>query len=220
MKKKFLSLLLALAMCLSLSVPAFAVENSPSPELESASTTTLPESDKNTYYFIDPALESAKTRAGSDYLYSYYSHVSNTITQYNSSDPINHVFIGSVANGETLITERKFTTSGQISFSAGVEADIKEAIRIREGADASFFMSFTVAIGTVFEFPSNVTGNGVSFYTSTWFDRYLYTYARYDVYQGQTGGLGVGLEHRFMGNVSRSAEIPKEYRYSIPGFVG
>lgn len=220
MKKKLLSLLLALAMCLSLSVPAFAAESSPSHELEVTSTVNLPESNENTYYFIDPALESANTRAGSDYLYSYYSFVRNTITEYNSSSPINHVFIGSVANGESLTIIREFTTSGQISFSSGVEAAIKEAIRTREGANASFSMTFTVAIGTTFSFPNNATGNSVSFYTSTGFDMYLYTYARYDVYQGQTGGLGVGLEHRFVENVSRSAEIPREYRYSIPSSIG
>lgn len=220
MKKKLLSLLLALAMCLSLSVPAFAVENTPPLELEAASTATLPESDENIYYFIDPALESANTRSGSDYLYSYYSFVQNTPHTWNSSPEINHKFIISVANGKTATTTATVTTSGSIKFSSNVETEIKEAIRIREGANVSFVISFSVSRGTTYTFPAGETGNSVSFYIATGFDKFNYTYARYDVYQGETGGLGVGLEHRFMGNVSRLAEIPKKVSYSVVNTVG
>ena len=210
MKKKILSLLLALAMCLSLSVPAFAVENSPSPELESASTTTLPESDENTYYFIDPALESAKTRAGSEYLYSYYSLVEQNLITAFSSPEINHVFIISVAKGYTVRTKESVTTSGSIKFAANVESDIKQAIKNKVGANASFFLSFTVEKDREFKFPEDEPGNTASYYTSIGFDEYQFIYAKYDVYQGQSGGIGVGLEHRFVENVSRIAEIPKE----------
>lgn len=214
MKKKFLSLLLALVMCLSLSVPVFAVENSPSSELEVASTATLPESDENTYYFIDPALESANTRAGSDYLYSYYSLVSQTMIDDYSSPEINTVFITSVAKGYTVKIKEAVTTSGAIKFSANVESDIKQAIRTRVGANASFVLSFTVEKDREFTFPEGEPGNTASFYTSTGFDEYRFIYARYDVYQGQTGGMGVGLEHRFIENVDRIAEIPKEVIFS------
>lgn len=227
MKKRIISLLLALVMCGSLVGTAYATES----DADNKISTTPPSSkefvyeshdvelsDENEYRFVDPALvtkSASKSASSSDYLYSYYTYVSHRITAHDSLPRTGDVFLLSVARGQTKTVSSTKRTSATISFSGTANADLKNAIAAKVGANASYAITVSVTSSQSFSFPDGYPGNSASFYLACGFDKYEFTYYRYDVYTGDGlgGGMGVGNHAVYAGTFTPSAHIPKKVVY-------
>lgn len=235
MKKRALTLFLALVMCLSLCTPAMAEEKNQQTVAQEAIRATAVEpgvvqlsngtqlvSTDNCYYFVDESLRSPSARSGSrtgTYLYSYYSHVSDVIVTYNSKDYINsRLYLSLPAGSERTIT-KTLSITGTLQFTASVNSDLKQAIAGKLGATSSFSLDASLAVSETFK-NYDSAGRTLEFYYATGFNLYGFTYKRYDVYLGDGGssGLGTGNETVYNGTIYTEVHVPKVYRYSV--YVG
>lgn len=229
MKKRLLSLVLALATCLSLCTTVFADSDEAAGEhhLEEAEFAATYESfdvemsDEDIYTFVDPALAAenvAVGRAGSsDYMYSYYKYATHELLEYDSIPLYGKVFLISVARGQTITPEETKTTSAGIGFSGSYSLSLKKALAGKLDANSKFEVTVKVAKKESFTFPSDKQGNSANFYLAVGFDLIKYTYERYDVYRGDGlgGGMGMGNQTYRIGFEDITAHTPKKVIYSI-----
>lgn len=226
MKKRMISLVLALAMCLSLCATVFATDTetedtpfvlSDADDIITYESYAVEMTDQDEYAFVDPDLATPKTRASGDtYLYSYYKYVSHTIKNYDIAPVQNGVFLVSVARGQTKSTTKKVTNTGTIGYEADASVDLRKAISAKIGANASHEVTVSVTTKEEFTFPAGASGNSVSFYLGIGYDEVAYIYEIYDVYLGSGvgGGLGAGNYSKIRGTVGTTIDSPKKVVYS------
>lgn len=226
MKKRMISLVLALAMCLSLCTTVFAtdteVEDTPFILSDADGFATYESydvemTDQDEYVFVDPDLVTPKTRASGDtYLYSYYKYVSHVIKRYDIRPAQNGIFLVSVARGQTKSTTKTVRNTGIIGFKADASVDFKKAIASKVGANAQYELSVSVTTKEEFTFPAGESGNSASFYLGIGYDEVAYIYDIYDVYlgSGTGGGTGTGNYAKIRATVGTTIDLPKKVVYS------
>lgn len=224
--KRQLALITAL-LCILLLVPSAALAAAPEvptgiglPENTASYEVTYAPIDTTTVYrFVDPEKASQAARTGSRYLYSEYVYDSYKVVTYNSRSLTDNQFVISAARGQTVATKVSVTSRGAIGFTGSPSSALKNALKDTTGANASFGISFTVEKSTRYTFPEGESGNTASFYIATGFDQIRYYYKKYDVYQGSSAGLGVGLRRELVGTEAVLAHIPHRVDYSITSTV-
>ena len=222
MKKRALTLLLALVMCLSLSLCTVAMAAEParaiteSPGIIRLSDGTQLVSTKTQYFFIDSKLMNQQTRSNSGYLYSYYKYVTRKNETLDSLPYERETLIASLAAGTELFVDYTFTNSGSITFKGSLEYDLKQAVSAAVEGSTSYTVTVTEQISRTFKNYDSL-GRTAEFYAAVGYNLVKFTFEKIDVYigDGAGGGLGVGRKEVSAGTLYPLAHIPKYYEFRV-----
>lgn len=229
MKKRFMSMLLAMTMVLGTGSPSYATGfDSESNDLSVVAVYTPDEVLGAKVTFIDSTLinnDSGSSPLGiisEEYDHSYYVYDHRAISQHDVGPRENEVFIISVAAGATKTLERTKTVSGTIKFDASgtIPSALKKVINIGLGLSASGTYTYSWKVGETFSGPTEPGYNTISYYGAINYDLFSCYVQRYDVYKVYDGSSYVKDVEYYVGLTTiNNVKVPKAIEYSVPGKV-
>ncbi len=143
-----------------------------------------------------------------EYSHSNYEYVSHQIISHDVGPRINDRFLFSLPGGSSLTLTERVSDTASVSFDFGVEAGIKDVIKLKLGLNASYSKTVESERNKTYTAPSQF--ESCSYYSAINYDLYRYTIYKYDIYNKvdqRTGRIYDKSEYRSVKTID--VKVPK-----------